>query len=206
MLFGCPFSDMMNEAMNRTEDELSDLTAEPAGGAEAHRRPITDVGTWLESVDGGVRPALRALGELLVGVAEHSGAEKPENADQFTARCLGVAGCGQLVDEERGLNPLSWFTVALALAEWIDKYARVCQVGPGEYADPPRWTQTRIGGQDYRHPLCLRVYFPAGTLLDDAGCVIALQGRQSHAAVGRCERLRGAGQPGPRPRAFGRAR
>lgn len=173
------FPMMTNEAMNRTEDELSDLTADPAYRAEPHRRPITDVNTWLESLDGGVRPALRALGELLVGVAEHDGAEKPENADQFTARCLGVAGCGQLVDEERGLNPLSWFTVALALAEWIEQYAQVCQVGPGEYADPPKWTQTQIGGQDYRHPLCLRVYFPAGTLLDDAGCVIALQGRQS---------------------------
>ncbi|EUA07663.1 hypothetical protein I546_5156 [Mycobacterium kansasii 732] len=79
--------------MNLTHDdlvELTDLTAEATGGADARRRPITDVNAWLDGLDWDVRAALRALGELLVGVAEREGAE---NADRFTARCLGVADC-----------------------------------------------------------------------------------------------------------------
>jgi cell division protease FtsH len=44
---------------------------------------------------------------------------------------------------------------------------------------PPQWTQTEIGGEVYRHPLCLRAYFPAGTLLTDTGCVIEIEARQS---------------------------
>jgi cell division protease FtsH len=51
-----------------------------------HRQAITDVNAWLDGLEGGVRPALRALGELLVGVAERDSAE---TADRFTARCLG---------------------------------------------------------------------------------------------------------------------
>ena len=38
---------------------------------------------------------------------------------------------------------------------------------------------TKVGGQRYRHPLCLRVYFPAGTLLDDIGCVIHIEARET---------------------------
>lgn len=165
--------------MNLTDDELTDLTAELTGGADAHRRPITDVNAWLDGLDRGVRPALRALGELLVGVAERDSTTRPESAERFTARCLGVAHCGHLLDEERDLNPVSRLTFALALAEWIDEHTHVCEIGPGEYTNPPKWTQTEIGGQRYRHPLCLRVYFPAGTLLDDTGCVIGIEGRQS---------------------------
>jgi hypothetical protein len=33
------------------------------------------VPTWLDGLDGGVRPALRALGELLIGVSERDSAE-----------------------------------------------------------------------------------------------------------------------------------
>jgi cell division protease FtsH len=44
---------------------------------------------------------------------------------------------------------------------------------------PPKWTQTEIGGQRYRHPLCLRVQFPAGTLLEDIGCVIYIESRET---------------------------
>lgn len=165
--------------MDLTEGELTDLTADPAGGADAHRRSITDVNAWLEGLEHGVRPALHALGELLVGVTERDTAEPAESAEQFTARCLGVADCGHLLDEERDLNPVSRLTFALALAEWIEEHTPVCQIGPGEHTNPPKWTQTEIGGQRYRHPLCLRVHFPAGTLLSDAGCVIALEGRQS---------------------------
>lgn len=165
--------------MNLTDDELTDLTAELTGGAEAHRRPITDVNAWLDGLDSGVRPALRALGELLVGVADSQSTTRPESAERFTARCLGVAGCGHLLAEERDLNPVSRVTVAVALAEWIDQYTGVCEIGSGEYSGPPKWTQTEIGGKRYRHPLCLRVYFPAGTLLEDTGCVVGIEGRQS---------------------------
>lgn len=162
--------------MTVTEDELTDPTDGMTGGADAYRRPISDVRAWLDGLDGNVRPALRALGELLIGVADRDSAE---TADRFTARCLGVADCGHLLDEERPLNPVSRLTTAVALAEWIDEYTHVCEIGPGEYTHPPKWTQTEIGGQRYRHPLCLRVYFPAGTLLDDTGCVIGIEARET---------------------------
>lgn len=162
--------------MTLTEDELTGPTAEFTGGAHAHRRPITNVADWLNDLGGGVQPALRALGELLIGVAERDSAE---TADRFTARCLGVAACGHLLDEERPLNPVSRLTTAVALAEWIDEHADACEIRPGEYTHPPKWTQTEVGGQRYRHPLCLRVHFPAGTLLDDTGCVIGIEARES---------------------------
>lgn len=161
--------------MNLT-DELNDLPAELPSGAGVHGRAITDVTAWLDGLAGGVRPALRALGELLIGVVERDGAE---TGDRFAARCLGVPFSGHLLDEERDLNPVSRLTVALALAEWIDEHAAACEIGPGECTDPPKWTQTEIGGRRYRHPLCLSVYFPAGTLLDAAGCVIAIEARES---------------------------
>lgn len=164
--------------MNLTDDER---TAVLTGGADARRRPIADVNAWLDGLDldHGVRPALRAMGELLVGVTERDNTTRPESAEKFTARCLGVAHCGHLLDVQRGLDPVSRFTFALALAEWIDQHTRVCEIGPGEYTKPPKWTLTEIGGQRYRHPVCLRVHFPAGTLLEDTGCVIGLEGRES---------------------------
>ncbi len=162
--------------MTLTDDELTNLTAGITGGDSAHRRAIDDVGAGLDGLDYGVRPALRALGELLVGVAER---ERAENADRFTARCLGVPDCGYLLDEERELNPVTRLTTALALAEWIETHVDACEIGPGEQAYPPKWTQTEIGDQRYRHPLCLRVHFPAGSLLDDAGCVIHIEARDS---------------------------
>ena len=162
--------------MNLTEQELTDLPAGLTGGADAARRPITDVNGWLDGLDGEVRSTLRALGELLVGVAERDSAE---NADRFTARCLGVPDCGHLLDEERPLHPVSRLTAAMALAQWIDEHTQACEIGPGEFAHPPTWTQTAIGAQRYRHPLCLRVHFPAGTLLDDTGCVIHIETRET---------------------------
>jgi cell division protease FtsH len=170
--------------MNLTDDELTDLTAELTGGADAHRQPITDVNAWLDGLDRGVRPALRALGELLVGVAECDSTTRPESAERFTARCLGVAHCGHLLDEERELNPVSRFTFALALAEWIEQHTHVCEIGPGDYTNPPKWMQTEIGGQRYRHPLSLRVHFPGGTLLEDTGCVIGIEGQSVMQSAG----------------------
>lgn len=160
--------------MTLTEHELTDLSAGTTGGADAHRQPIDDVGVWLAGLHYSVRPTLHALGELLVGVVDR---ESAEDADHFTARCLGVPNCGHLIDEERELNPVTRLTVALALAEWIAAHEAVCEIGPGEYANPPKWTQTGIGDRRYRHPLCLRAYFPAGTLLEAAGCVIHLEAR-----------------------------
>ena len=165
-----------HNTMTLTDDEMTDVPSDPPSGRGVRRRPITDVNAWLDELDGDVRSTLRALGELLVGVAEHDTAE---TADRFTARSLGVADCGHLIDEERDLNPVSRLTVALALAEWIDEHAHVCQIGPGDYTHPPKWTQTEIGDQRYRHPLCLRVYFPAGTLLADTGCLIAIEVRET---------------------------
>lgn len=141
------------------------------------RRPFSDVTAWLDDKHPTVRFTLRALGELLAGVSDEVTAE---TADRFTARTLGVADCSQLIDEARDLNPVSGLTTALALGEWIDEHSQVCQIGPGEYTNPPAWTQTAVGGEQYRHPLCLRVHFPSGTVLPDAGCVIAIETRESY--------------------------
>jgi hypothetical protein len=113
-----------NIAMTLTDDELSDPTAELTGGDDAHRRPITDVNAWLDGLDCDVRPTLRALGELLVGVAKH---ETAESADKFTARCLGVPDSGHLLDEEHELNPVYRLAIPRALAEWIDAHAGIAR-------------------------------------------------------------------------------
>ncbi|ULN47856.1 hypothetical protein MI170_00230 [Mycolicibacterium goodii] len=61
-------------------------------GRVTRRRPITDVGAYLNGLPEDARAGLRALGELLVGVTQRpAGAE---SADRFTARCLGVADKG----------------------------------------------------------------------------------------------------------------
>lgn len=165
-----------NQMMTLTDDELTDVTAGSTGGDHARRQPITDVAAWLDGLNYGVRPALRALGELLLGVVER---ESAETAERFTARCLGVPNDGYLLDEERELNPVSRLTTALALAEWIDQHTPGCEIGPGECAYPPKWTQTDIGDHTYRHPLCMRAHFPVGTLLVDAACVIHIEARDS---------------------------
>lgn len=163
--------------MTLTDNHVSDPPADALGGAELRRKPISDVGAYLDDLQDDVRAGLLTLGELLVGVAERP--ERAESADRFTARCLGVTDAGHLLDEDRDLNPMSRLTTAVALAEWINTHADVVQVGPGEFSDPPKWTQTEIGGQSYRHPQCLRVYFPPGTLLPETGCVIGIEARES---------------------------
>jgi DNA-binding Lrp family transcriptional regulator len=165
------------EAMTLTENEPISPPADTVGGAGLGRRTIDDVGAYFESLPEDAREGLRALGELLVGVTQRP--PRAETADRFTARSLGVADAGQLIDEERELDPVSRLTTAVALAEWITAHARVIEVGPGEYALPPAWTQAEIGGRTYRHPHCLRVHFPAGTVLADTGCVICIDARRA---------------------------
>lgn len=163
--------------MTVTDDEPSTPPAETVGGADPARQPVTDVVTFLDSLSEETRSGLRALGELLVGVTHRP--LRVETADRFTARALGVTNAAQLIDEERELDPVSRLTTAITLAEWITSHADVIEVGPGEYALPPAWTQTEIGGRVYRHPQCLRVHFPAGTVLTDTGCVIAVDARRA---------------------------
>lgn len=162
--------------MTFTDDELTVRAADALGGAGSCRQPISDVGAYLDGLPEDARSGLRALGELLIGVTQRP--ERAETADQFTARCLGVTDAGHLLDEDRDLNPVSRLTTAVALAEWITEHADAAEVGPGEYTHPPKWTETELGGQAYRHPQCLRVSFPAGTLLAGAGCVIGIEARQ----------------------------
>jgi len=157
--------------MTLTENELTGPIAEVANGdSEPRRVPIADVAAYLDGIAPDVRPSLKALGELLVGVVERP--DGAESADRFTARCLGVSDIGNLVDEEHELTPVAQVTTALVLAEWIDAHEQACEVGAGQYSAPPRWTQTEIGGRALRHPQCLRAFFPAGTVLADVGCVI----------------------------------
>ena len=75
------------EAMTLTDADPIRSTAEDLGGTELRRQPITDPAAYLDGLDGDVRSALRALGELLVGVVERPA--RGESADRFTARCLG---------------------------------------------------------------------------------------------------------------------
>ena len=171
-----PHTRLTLEAMTLTDADPIRSTAEDLGGTELRRQPITDPAAYLDGLDGDVRSALRALGELLVGVVERPA--RGESADRFTARCLGVTDCGQLLDEDRDLNPVSRLTTALALGEWITTHAEGCEVGPAEESHPPMWTQTEVGDTLYRYPQCLRVHFPAGTLLPDAGCVIGIEARE----------------------------
>jgi len=163
--------------MTLTDDEPTGPNPNTTGGDETQRHPIADVGTWLTGFPAGTAAALRALGELLLGVAAQD--TSPDTAEKFTARCLGVTDSALLIDEERPLDPVSRLTIALALAEWIDQYADVCETGPGGYSQPPMWTQTEIGERRYRHPQCLRAYFPAGTLLAESGCVIGIEARET---------------------------
>lgn len=163
--------------MTLTENATATTPDHVMTGRGARRLPITDVGAYLNQLPEDTRAGLRALGELLVGVTQRpAGAE---SANRFTARCLGVTDTGLLVDEDRELNPVSRLTTAVALAEWITAHSEVVEFGPGERAQPPKWTQTEIGDRTYRHPQCLRVHFPAGTLLPDAGCVIGIETRQT---------------------------
>lgn len=177
ILYGCPVPDL-TDTMNATNSENSSLAADFNHGRPLDRRPITNVTAWLDDFDPSVRSALRALGELLAGVAAEPAAIE-ETAEKFTARCLDVPDCASLINEERTLDPVSRLTTAVALAEWIDQHACVCEIGPGEYTNPPKWTQSEVGGVRHRHPLSLRAYFPAGTLLDSTGCVISIEARES---------------------------
>lgn len=163
--------------MTFTNDEPITPPADTVGDAGVRRQPIDDVEAYLDTLPDHAREGLRALGELLVGVTQRP--DRAETADRFTARALGVTNAGQLIDEERELDPVSRLTTAIALAEWITSHAGVIEVGPGEYALPPAWTQTEIGGRAYRHPQCLRVHFPAGTVLAHTGCVIAIDARRA---------------------------
>lgn len=163
--------------MTLTDHPATGAPTDAPSGRGPRRLPITDVGAYLDELPDDTRAGLRALGELLVGVTQRP--PRAESADRFTARCLGVPDAGQLLDEDRDLDPVSRVTTAVALAEWITTHAEAVEVGPGEYSQPPQWTQTDIGGHLYRHPQCLRVYFPAGTLLADTGCVIGIEARQS---------------------------
>lgn len=163
--------------MTLTANEPINPPADTVGGADLRRRPIDDVGAYLDSLPHDARLGLRTLGELLVGVTQQ--APRAETADRFTARALSVTNAGQLIHEERELDPVSRLTTAVALAEWMTTYADVIEVGPGEYALPPAWTQTEVGGRTYRHPQCLRVHFPAGTVLAGTGCVIAIDARRA---------------------------
>jgi len=148
-------------------------TAAPA----APTRPIGGIATWYDSLDFPVQSALRAIGELLTGMTTR---DAGESADQFTARCLEVDSVTRLLNEERELSNVSLVTTAVALAELIATHRRECEIGPGDFRNPPQWTQTTIGSDTYRHPLCLRAFFPAGTVLDEASCVIHIEARESY--------------------------
>jgi len=143
----------------------TDSTADPS---------LPGLAEWFAGIDPVARTALRALGALLSASAT---AERAETADRFAERCLGVVDCGQLLEEERELSPVGRLTFPLALAEWIGQYPQ-CEVGPGEGSSPPAWTQTVVGESQFRHPMCLRVFFPAGSLLDSAGCVLHIESRE----------------------------
>ncbi|WP_078315412.1 ATP-binding protein [Mycobacterium sp. D16Q16] len=121
--------------------------------------PITDIAAWL--AEHGEHTALRALGELLLGVT--SSEPRAETAERFTLRHTGTATSAELIDEEAHLTAVTRVTAALALAELIS--AHTAEVGPPEHTGPPSYTQTEIAaGEHVRHPQALRAGFPAGTV------------------------------------------
>lgn len=138
------------------------------------RTPITDPAAWMDDLGPSARTALRALGELLLGVSDAHRAAASEDADQFTRRALGG---GALVDEIREMAGVERLTWALALAELIEEHA--AEVGPGRHINPPSWTVTEVGDTSYRHPSALRAAFPAGTLAG-APCVVAIGERPTY--------------------------
>jgi hypothetical protein len=148
------------------------------GGDCPRREPISDVGAYLDELAPEVRAGLLALGELLMGAAHR--APRAESASRFTARCLGVTDAGQIITEGRDLDQVSTLTTSVALAEWIATRAVVTEIGPGVRSYPPAWTQTTVGDHTDRHPQCLGVHFPSGTLLADTGCVIGINVRTGH--------------------------
>lgn len=148
---------------------------EPKTSTGISRSSDDPVQAWLEELnEGKAVPALHALGVLLAGVAERvgGGRDRAETVEQFTARCLGKSA-RTLLNEERTLGAISALTTAVVLQQWIEQHEPHCQIGPGgRFSDAPRWTQTRVGDQKFHHPLNLRAYFPAGTLLQQAGVII----------------------------------
>ncbi|WP_458317866.1 AAA family ATPase [Mycolicibacterium brisbanense] len=135
--------------------------------------PITDVPAWLS--EHGEYRALRALGELLLGVT--SAEVSAESAERFTLRHLGVTSSADLIDEEIALNAVTRVTSALALAELIAEHA--AETGPGEHSSPPSYTQAEIApGEHRRHPQTLRAGFPAGTAAE-VPVVIRIETRAS---------------------------
>jgi cell division protease FtsH len=152
--------------------------------------PITDVPAWLEGQHFSARGVIKALAELLSGVAAADG-DVPESAERFTRRHLGDVA--QLVVEDDPLTPASAVATALAVAELIAEHDP--EIGPAMHADAPSWTTTQIGGDRLRHPLALRAYFPAGSIADQ-DCIIVLNarpnGRPTVTALARPEHQDGA--------------
>ncbi|NOR99665.1 ATP-binding protein [Mycobacteroides abscessus] len=152
----------------------------PAAGAHlgtsdaGQLTPITDLAAWLDGHR--EHDALRALGELLLGVT--SSEPRTENAERFTLRHLGTASSGDLIDEELALNAVTRVTAALALAELITLHG--AEVGPGEHTAPPSYTSAEVvPGERRRHPQTLRAGFPAGTLSPEAAVVVRIETRAS---------------------------
>lgn len=140
------------------------------------RVPITDVAAWLEGQTFTARTAIAALAELLSGVAAAEPDDDGESAEEFTRRHLGRVP--QLVVEEDELSSSRAVATALAVSELIAEHHP--ELGPAMHADPPSWTATEIGGDRLRHPLALRAHFPAGTVSEQAACIIVLRARPNH--------------------------
>ena len=134
------------------------------------RRTFPEVEAWLDDLPDDRVRTLRALGELLVGVADRP--PKVEDAQQFTARHLGLTSYGDAVYEQCELSGVGALTTGLALGERIDEHQAA--VGPGEYTEPPGYARRAVGDTVYNHPQKLRAAFPCGTLLDDTACVAAI--------------------------------
>ena len=152
---------------------MSEILHDPTPDAPTHT-PITDVPAWLETQHFAARGVIRAIAELLAGVAA-TDFDQDETAEQFTKRCLGPVA--RLVVEDDPLTSASAVATALAVGEWIAEHAP--EVGPAIHADAPSWTATEIGGDRLRHPLSLRAFFPAGTVAAQ-DFILVLQVRPNH--------------------------
>ncbi|WP_440712018.1 AAA family ATPase [Gordonia sp. FQ] len=125
--------------------------------------PIASLAGWFDTQSSTSRETLQALGELLTGLSA-STAGRDEDADAFTARCLGADHASSLVKETLTPDAIQRVTCGVAVAEWIAVHP--CETGPAEFRDPPSWTYAQIGDDKARIPSALRVHFAAGTVTD----------------------------------------
>lgn len=104
-----------------------------------------------------VRRTLEVLGELLGATS----ASRRESAEGYLERMMACAP-SSLAVESKVISSAFVVAVGSVLADLIADHNP--DLGPGEYANPPSWSQATIGGEVHSYPDSVSAFFPAGTL------------------------------------------